>query len=452
MNEQNKQGRKTMKRWFVLALLSLCVNAFCNEIDLVHAKSVALKNNSEYLSQQNSYRAAVYDAKVSFLALFPTGEYNFNYLNNPDITKSPGMADKKTSSKSYSIGIRQPIFVGGSLVQSYKIKRDLAEIQKLNLDYLKLSTVAQTENKYFNVLMALKRLEIAEDELVSAKDNLSKTKVRVKAGISSEVDLVSIQSDVSLKEINQLSAQTDYEVARAIFIGFLKLENNTNPKPISIEEFEETISLISRYSMEKSKQITERIVQIGLERNLMLAIKQKNTSIAKRSLLISKLSTLPSLSAAYTYAKDESFSGEYGDATKTLSLNFSLALFPVLDKYYNYKSSKFSTLKASEDYLAAKRDITVQIRSAALNLISSAKQISASKLSQTYALSSFRKNKVRFDKNLISSSELLDAEVKLKQANLAMVNSEHTFLKAKTNLKMMLNLEADEKLFAILTK
>lgn len=425
----------------IVFIFILCYSLLSSkEITMQTAKEIALKNNSEYNSQKYNYLSSTYSTKESWTSLLPQGSFNFNYLSNKDMPI-------KTNSKSYSAELNQPIFMQGKIWQTYKIKKDLQEIKKLTLEYQKFVTLNLTESKYFNFILAEKKLDISKTQLISSKKILKETEIKHKSGVISEVDLSNIRSDVSQKEYLLLFAETEYQSALNNFIGFLKLEEKVEPLAIDLKEYEHSIQKLQNIPNDKMDVLLDKVVDIGVERNLVLRIEKLLLDISNKELKISKLGNFPSLSASYSYSKNENFTGKYGDAIKTISLNFSLPIFPLTDKIYTYKNKYYLEKKAQEEFFAKQRDIKIELRLATLNLINSTKKIKAALQAKEFARKSYKKNKTRFDKQLLSSNELLSAELIYKQATLSLISSEHSFLIAKSQLMKMMNYEKEESLF-----
>ena len=86
-----------------------------------------------------------------------------------------------------------------------------------------------------------------------------------------------------------------------------------------------------------------------------------------------------------------------------------------------------------------------------LNLVSSAQQVKASRLALDYTLQSYEQLQERFRMNLISSTELLDAELMLSSARLAYTNAHYAYLKNRLALMQGIGLENEQELDTLIT-
>ena len=91
------------------------------------------------------------------------------------------------------------------------------------------------------------------------------------------------------------------------------------------------------------------------------------------------------------------------------------------------------------------------IEAAVLNLVSSAQQVKASRLALDYTLQSYEQLQERFRMNLISSTELLDAELMLSSARLAYTNAHYAYLKNRLALMQGIGLENEQELDTLIT-
>ncbi len=85
-----------------------------------------------------------------------------------------------------------------------------------------------------------------------------------------------------------------------------------------------------------------------------------------------------------------------------------------------------------------------------LNLISYAKTVVQADVSLGYSQELFLQMEERFNNGMISSSDLLDAEVMLKNARFSKISAVYSFMKAKSELMNLLSMESQEELNKLL--
>ncbi len=117
-------------------------------------------------------------------------------------------------SRNNTVGIRfdWKIFNGGYAKANYNSKKEKNKELMANLELKRSEIRKEIEESYFNLEIAEKNISNTMQEVESAKESLRLALIRLKAGITTQREVVSNQRDLTQAEVNYIEAITDYNL------------------------------------------------------------------------------------------------------------------------------------------------------------------------------------------------------------------------------------------------
>ncbi|HPF08113.1 MAG TPA: TolC family protein, partial [Candidatus Cloacimonadota bacterium] len=150
---------------------------------------------------------------------------------------------------------------------------------------------------------------------------------------------------------------------------------------------------------------------------------------------IAKGSFLPTLMLTGSRQYKENGLDRYDfEASNQIMLNLSIPLLPQVGNYAAARKAYFDAEKQRYEAESAIAGIKLGIEAAAINLISSARQVESAQLSLQITQDMYDQLLERFRLNMLSGMELLDAELMLSASRLANNNAFYNFFKARLAL------------------
>ena len=417
-------------------------------LSLDEAKQLALKNNPDLLSQQQTTKASKINLWQSYLNLIPSANLTGNYVKFND----PVMIGIETAeeSKSYGYSITQPIFNGGKILLGARITNDGYKISKESLKNKTLSTIADVESKYFSVLENQILLEISNKDLLSSKTNVEIAQIRFDAGTLSKAEYLQLQSELAGKEVSLIQIENLYQISLLELANFLQIEKVNELAEISIETHQPTLDKLSTKSISELDEMKNTIISIGENSNPSLKMSEISVNTNKKSLLLAGGNFLPSVTLRYSndWSKYD-FQDDFSESGQ-LGINLSIPIFPLVDNglgaakaNHNLKQSKY-TLETVSD------GIKLSLQSSLINLVAAAKTVRSSKLAMEYSQETYGQMKERFIHGMITANDLLSAEVMFTSAQNQYTTSFYNFLRAKSTLLLVMGIEDPQILEEIL--
>ena len=280
---------------------------------------------------------------------------------------------------------------------------------------------------YYQVLMNRELLDIAKENLLSIKNQLTLTDRQFQIGLKSRTDLFQQQAAAAESSMTVIQAETRMQRSTLELLRRLQIDPRTritldsNPKELN--------------SALSSKPDIDALVTIALEQRSDLKSKELETRAAKWQITQSRSAWYPHLalnanaSTAGTDYLRQSYSGstiEYSYPSVSdqlrnsigysVGLNLSWSIFDGFQTSYNVQSAKVNHLNQKFDYDDLKNNIALDLQQAANDYASALMQIETSKVSLTASSSAFEDIKRKYELGAAGFVELSTARASLFNA------------------------------------
>lgn len=446
-----------MKRFFLIVLLfgaNVILNAEELHLTIEKVKEIALLKNPELLAEEQVRNAANAEAMESNFNLLPkvdlTGSYTL-YDPQRTISSTSTMEPLEVKdSKSYGISVSQPIFNGGKNYLGSRIKSEQAKIADASYSKERLFTLTDAESKFFAVLESSELLDIAQKDLEASNEHLRTAEMRYKLGTLSKADYIKMQAERATKEVTLIQTNNLYEISRIELANFLRIPSDYTTEELSLEVYETYLNKLKNISLEEINKLVDEIISIGIEQNPYLEMASLSKSVNKKSLQIATGEFLPSINLSYNKTWDKYNIEDEFNSQGNLMLSVSIPIFPIVDNVANLSKARYDLKQSEYSYHSIESKIKLALESSLLNLISSAKSVYSSKIALEYAEETFKQMEERFKNNVITATDLLDAEVLLTTSRNQYTTSFYDFLRAKSSLLQQMGVEAENILWSLI--
>lgn len=235
-----------MKRFLLLFLVSLgqitagLSQGALGKLSLEQCVAIALENNLNLRrSELNlvSSEATLLESRGQHLPSFSMGGSSgfrwgrsINPVTNLFETRRIGNVNISASSSL-------PIFAGGQIRNSVKQASLNVETNRLTLAASRNDITLNTINLFINIAFAKEQLNIANSQLTTSRDQLSRTQKLVAAGSLPMADQLDLQAQTATNELEVINAENNLRIARLNLSQALQLPF-TNDFDILIPELE----------------------------------------------------------------------------------------------------------------------------------------------------------------------------------------------------------------------
>ncbi len=397
--------------WAVLFFLTW-TNIWAEEgtkyLSLQESIDIALQNNLGLLSAKEEIRGAEFKKKAAFSDFWPklNVQYGYTKLNEAPAIFVPRIGNIPLGweeTYQFSLGFEQPIFTGFSLKLLYELADLGLDISKIRHEFLTQEIIWRVKESYFQILKAKKLREVAEQALKQIEAHWEVAKQFYTAGMIPKNDLLQTEVQLAQYRQNLIKAENVLALAEANFSTILRLPANEKiqlkevliytPFPHSLPE-SQNIALANRPEI---KELTTLWQQA-----------RKNVDLA-RSAYYPKVI----LSGSYLKAEDKPFPN--AESWNVMAL--AKWTFWEWGKTNWQVDEAKVRLKQAENAVEDLKDrIKLEVKQAHLSLQEAEKNIPVAQKAIEQAEENLRINQARYQEQVATSTEVLDAQTLLVQA------------------------------------
>lgn len=427
-----------MKRSIIISLLLVAALFSQNKkMTIEECLQTGLQNSRQIKISESVLRSS--DEKVTEFTsqmlprLSLSAGYTYMNLNNPT-ELGFGPVPIKVLNPFYAYGmqlsIQQPIFTGFQLSSSRSAARYTYEA--INYEHQKNinNKALEIYSTYWNLFKAKKQCELMEEYLVSLNESLKQTKDYLDNGLATMNDYLKIKVQVSNTEVSLIDAKNDFEIAKASLNKALGIPLN---KATEIEtSFTGFQNELMDYQDLLSNALNNREELKSLEHKI---------EAGKDMITAANAGWWPKLYASGNFFLYNVNAKTFSIENERMQLWFA-GLSLSWDLWnWGYTSSKSlqaeeEVLQKKESLLLLKEQIELEVYSTYLKLKSERGKINVSQLTVESAEENLRLTKEKYEYQLATSNDLIDAEVELLDAKtkLAFANADYELAKVKLEL------------------
>jgi len=437
--ELNTNRNQTMKKLTFLLFIAGNLIAQQNRLTLEESVEIGLKNSK--LIKISESKVLSTDAKVNEFTsqMLPKVSFGagFTYLNlsNPTeltIGSVPIKVVNPFGSYGFNLSIQQPIFTGFRLSSSINAAKfnhlatSVEHLKTINNKALDIHTA------FWNLYKAEKSVELVNENFSSLKNHLKQTKEFLDNGLVTVNDYLKFKVQLSNMELELIDAENRMDIARALFnraLGFNLSEKTT---------IEINLHLTNPLSLEYDELLTEALMN-----REELNIIDYRIKAGEEQITATYSSRWPKLYASGTFFLSNINAETFSIKDQRLQLWF-VGLYMNWNFWdWGYTSSKSdqarqNVIQSKEALEILKEQIELEVFSSYLILQSELEKIEISKLAVESAEENYRITEDKYQYQLATSNDLIDAEVELLNAKtkLSFAQADYQLAKVKLDLSV----------------
>ena len=401
----------------------------------VDAEVSGQRNDSKSLNQSGSYtensEKDIFQGSISLKKFFPTG----TFVEIEAVTKT---TDSDQYSEKYS-STRLGLSVTQSLLQGYGTDVNLVQLRQSRIETditqyelrgFSESLLAQVENTYWEYALSKRQIEIVEESLKLARQQINETEEMIRVGAMAEAELAAVQAEVATQQQGLINAKSTSESNR---LRLIRLLNPPGDNP-----WEREINLVHPPALPESKlDMVETHVALAVR--MRPEMNQAKLDVQKEDLetVRTKNGLLPKMDLFITLGKTgyaDSFSGSVndidGDSYDMMAgLNFEYPIFN-RDARAQHRRSLLSRDKAEVALDNLKQLIEFDVRNAYIEVNRTKEQISASTATRKFQEEKLRIESEKFRVGLSTNLFVAQVQRDLLASRISEVQAVVNYLKA----------------------
>lgn len=329
------------------------------------------------------------------------------------------------------VGITQPIWVGGRLIQGYKIAKAAENIATIEADAKHDETIYAVDEAYWRVVSVSKKKALAEQYYKLLCLLESDVKEALDKGLVTQADLLKVTTKRGDAEVKKLQAENGLTLSQMALAQICGLPLNT---AFVLDE-----SQLSETTLPADSVNTEAAVANRAEIQLMEQAEQ----VAKANAKLMAAGLQPNIvaSAGYIYTNpnvESGFSSDWkgnGFFTAGVVVNVPIAH---ADDILRYKAAKHAANAMELKTEETRELLTLQTTQANQKLTEAQQKIALARLTQNNAAEVLRMAQESYDAGMITASELMQAQTAWLAAASDLVDAEVEAKTTETQLRKYL--------------
>jgi outer membrane protein TolC len=417
-----------MKRsWYLLIIiLSLMINfiaqfALGSEegtkiYTLDESIKAALENNWSVKAKEEKVLESEYAERSAKAGFYPEFSTSYNYTRVNEVTKVK-MAGRGTlefgdkNSFQWRGTVTQPLFTGFALTSAHELAKLGIDQSKVAVELAKLDLALQVKEAYFNILGADKAVEVAKSAVESLESHLTVAKNFYDVGMIPINDMLKAEVELANAQHSYIKAQNGAKLAR---LSFNVLLSTSADESFDVEDI-----LIYTPETPDFNGCLEKALKARPE---IKAIDLTGSQIDQQ-INLAKSKYYPEAALTYNYIKAGDTPAVSGsDFQKANSWQATLGLSWTFWDWAKTKSSVRQTesqkLQLEKTRKTLEDGITLELKSAILNLKEAEQKIPTAKKAVNQAEENLRVSEERYKAQVTTSTEVLDAQTLLSQARM----------------------------------
>ncbi len=402
-----------------LLFLNRLLPAQDSRLTLEQSIKIGLDNSKELKiseSKIESNKAKIKEVKSQFL---PQLKFNAGYLRqsnvDPYLIIIPFSAEPLQLSEvilnnyTFKLSLQQPLYTGNRLVSSRNSAEYMTTSSELEFDNEKNNVAANIQIAFWNLYKAIQVKKITDNVLAQTEQHINDTKNFLANGLATTSDLLKLEVQNSNAKLQQLEAANNIDLARVSFNRILGLPLDSKTDIIQ----DEVIFDQKKFELNSlTKEALDNRIELK-SLNYKLRSASENISSVK-----SAYYPLISLISNYYYANpnlriqppEDVFHG-----TWDVGVNLSWDVWNWGNTSAQVRQAEQTYVQGKINYDQLKESIELEVNQNFLNTSYFEEKISVSKTAVEQAKDNYKVTKEKYDVQLATSTDLVDAETSLFQ-------------------------------------
>jgi outer membrane protein TolC len=330
--------------------------------------------------------------------------------------------------------VEQPLFTGWSITTNHQLAKlgfDIAKVQEIQA---KLDLVRNVKVGYFALLKAEKILGVAIQTEKQIGEHYKVAESFFEVGIIPKNDL--LQSEVQLAQAKQNLIQADNRVniSKSTFNTILRRDVN------------EPVDVVDILAYTPSTEVLDDCMQKAYVNRPELKEMVLKVEEARKQITLAKSPFYPSLSLQFYYAKQGDTPNVNGtkfqpEESWNIFTSLNWTLWEWGKTYYSVNATKIGLIQAEDAQVQVRDAVSLEVKDAFLKLQESEKNIKVTETAISSAEENFRLNEDRYKEQVATTTDVMDAQTLLTQAQINYYNALSDYNIARAQLERAMGVE-----------
>ncbi len=392
----------------------------------------ATSNNYTIKEAVENQKAALNQYRSSISDMLPKANFSYTYTrfkNNPyNYEMGEKMIDPHKNNIKWNVTITQPIFTGFALITKKEMAKLGLDIEALQKQKAVLDVAKNVKIAYYNILLAKKYLKVAEEEVKSLKAHVKDAKNLYDTGTIAYNDLLKSQVALASAVQNKTKMENNLKLAISSFNIALRKNINADTDVVDILNFKP-------FSYNFRNLLNEALQKRPVLKELNLRLKQSYLGIK-----LAKSEYYPHVAAFARYQQEgyDIWANKNNTSmqhSSMVGLKINWTIFAFGKRSFDTQTQQHKTLSLKEKIKSIKDGVKLEVKQAYLDLQTATNNIKTAKSALKQAKENFRITNLQYKQKMVTSTEVLDAQSYLTQAETNYYNALYGYYIALAKLQ-----------------
>lgn len=385
--------------FFCLACLILMLSspALAQEgLNLQQAFDLALEHNEQIQISRENLQQARGDVDVATSSLWPQLTAQGRHVRQKEFDS---LAPTPEKYNLFSLRLNQHLYQMGKVWSGRRLAKHYYQGSRHGHLRQSQEILFQVGMLYYEVLLAARSIEIAQDFLTRAQQQLQRAQALLDAGMTTQTDVLRARVLVAQAQEQLVQAQNNHDIARED----LALEIGLEALPAGP---------LQPYSPQMPDHDLQELYQISLKHRQDLAKAKEDLQAKQEGVDFERADFFPRLSLEGQYSRTDEEQLFYGDENEDwqASLQVSYPLFTGGKRRAELQQARSRQSQAQIALRRLEKEIRNQVRSIRLQIQTREQIVQHLKEEVQAARSNYQQVLAQYEQGLASSVDLVDAQ------------------------------------------
>ncbi|GAB4190499.1 MAG: TolC family protein [Calditrichia bacterium] len=303
------------------------------------------------------------------------------------------------------VQVFQPLFTWGKIWSAYKIASIDHEISKTKLSLKEQQVISEVVQAYFLNQFLSQLVEVRTKAVETLETHERHAKRMAEEGLIAKVEYLRTSTALEKAKVELDKTQNDLAVAQQFLANKIGIDHITFTDPIAFPGYVPKLDSLLR--------------DLDLNQPYLKQLSMTSQKLRKK-IHIDLSNNLPDI---YAFGKYELFKDDLSILEPEWAVGIGLKwdIFSGFQKYHQIRSDKYLKKKVDLTRQELKNDLVVLIKKTYSEMENAKRHYHAMQKTKELAMENFKLNSKKFDTGLGTSLEVLDAELTLRQVEIALL-------------------------------
>lgn len=324
---------------------------------------------------------------------------------------------------AFSVEVVQPLFAGGALFNAYRIAANNFEVAGLDRQQEIRDLKLRVIETYYRIIEAREILEVARSSASSIKAHQDVANAFYNQGMIPKNDLLEAQVRYAESLQNVISAENAVRLLEAQLNTLL---GRSISSAVNIEE---------QIPMPEMEASLEELYETALEHRQEIRITRLQIDNAGKGVWIARSGYLPNIAATYEYEKLGEDPDVDEDKAWTVGVGLRWRIFQGGSSYFDVSRAKAARNRLGYLMQALKDQVLLEVKNSFLSAQEAKARTEVAAKAIDQARENLRIQKDRYNLQVATTTNVLDAEALLDQARRNLISARADYATSMASLR-----------------